>query len=85
MEIRTTYVCNGAIYCGFKPENVEVKEEHKVLYPAKGYELVRKSDGEKHTSVLLKDGDVEDNYIEIKIKEKEQIKENIKESKQNNV
>lgn len=66
MEIRTTYVCDGAIYCGFKPENAEVKEEHKVLYPAKGCELVRKSDGEKYNYILLKDGDVEDNYVDVK-------------------
>lgn len=65
MEIRTTYVCDGAIYCGFKPENAEVKEERQVLYPTKGYVLERKSDGKQLHSVWLKDGDVQDNYREV--------------------
>lgn len=66
MEIRITYICDGAIYCGFKPEGVEVKEEREVLYPEKGYELERKSDKQQFSSVWLKDGDNEENYIEVK-------------------
>lgn len=65
MEIRTTYVCNGAMYCGFKPEGAEVIEERQVLYPASGYELERISDKEHFSCVWLKDGDVQENYIEI--------------------
>jgi len=66
MEIRTTYICDGAIYCGFKPEGVKVKEERQVLYAEKGYKLKRKSDGKQISSVWLKDGDTEENYIEVK-------------------
>lgn len=68
MEIRTTYICDGAIYCGFKPKGADVKEERQVLYPAKGYDLVDKN-GVHHRSVWLKDGDVQDNYVEVKIPE----------------
>lgn len=64
MEIKTTYVCNGAIYCGFKPDNAEVKEERQILYPEKGYKLERKSDKKQFSSVWLKDGDVQENYKE---------------------
>lgn len=64
MEIRTTYVCNGAIFCGFKPEGVEVIEERQVLYPAAGYELQDKA-GNRFSAVWLKDGDVQENYIEV--------------------
>lgn len=69
MEIRITYICNGAIYCGFKPDGVEVLEEREVLYPAEGYELERITDKERLSSVWLKDGDVKENYIEVKAKE----------------
>lgn len=69
MEIRITYICNGAIYCGFKPDGVEVLEEREVLYPVEGYELVRISDKERLSSVWLKDGDVKENYIEVKANE----------------
>lgn len=65
MEIRTTYVCDGAIYCGFKPENADVKEERQVLYPNKGYLLERKSDSKQFHSIWLKDDDTEENYIEV--------------------
>lgn len=64
MEIKTTYVCNGAMYCGFKPEGVEVIEERQVLYPAAGYELQDKA-GNRHSAVWLKDGDVQENYTEM--------------------
>ena len=69
MEIRTTYICNGAIYCGFKPEGVEVIEERQVLYPQEGYELVK--NGERFDAVWLKDGDSEENYTEEKIDEQD--------------
>lgn len=63
MFTKTTYVCDGAIYCGFKPEGVDVKEERIVLYPEQGYKLEK--DGEKFTCVWLKDGDVQENYKEV--------------------
>lgn len=65
MEIKTTYICDGAIYCGFKPENIKVKEERQILYAKKGYKLERKSDKQQFSSVWLKDGDNEENYIEV--------------------
>lgn len=65
MEIKTTYICDGAIYCGFKPDGVEVKEERQILRPAKGYKLERKSDKQQFNSVWLKEGDTEENYIEV--------------------
>lgn len=66
MEIRITYVCDGAIYCGFKPDGVTVLEERPVLYPDNGYTLVRKYDNQQVEPVWLKDGDSQDNYIEVK-------------------
>lgn len=72
MEIKTTYVCNGAMYCGFKPENVEVIEERQVLYPAEGYELQDKA-GNRFSAVWLKDGDTQDNYVEVEVEDDESI------------
>lgn len=69
MKIKTTYICDGAIYCGFKPEGVEVKEERQVLYPEKGYKLERKADGKQFSSIWLKDEDAEENYIEVEHKD----------------
>lgn len=66
MKIRTTYICKGAIYCGFKPEGVKVKEKRFILYPEKGFVLERISDKEHFDSVWLKDDDTEENYIEVK-------------------
>ena len=71
MEIRITYVCDGAIYCGFKPENADVKEERQVLYPSKGHLLERKSDSKQFHSLWLKDGDTEENYTEIEEKKED--------------
>ena len=79
MEIRTTYVCDGAIYCGFKPEGVTVLEERSVLYPQQGYELINITNGERFSSVWLKDGDVQSNYIEVKLPKLEPENEEIPE------
>lgn len=73
MEIRTTYICDGAIYCGFKPEGVKVKEERQILYPTKGLKLQSK-EGKILNSVWLKDGDTEENYIEIEVKENKPVR-----------
>ena len=70
MEIKTTYICEGAMYCGFKPEDVEVIEERQVLYPSEGYELQDKA-GNSYSAVWLHDGDTENNYIEIPEQEDE--------------
>ena len=68
MYTRTTYICDGAIYCGFKPEGVEVLEEREVLYAEERYELVK--DGERvGTSVWLKNGDSQENYTEVEVEE----------------
>lgn len=67
MYTKITYVCDGAIYCGFKPEGVTVLEERTVLYPEDGYELENKTTKERMSAVWLKDGDSQDNYIEIPI------------------
>lgn len=64
-DIKTSIVNKGAIYCGFKPEGVEVIEERQVLYPASGYELERISDKEHFSCIWLKDGDVQENYTEV--------------------
>lgn len=72
MEIKITYVTDGAIYCGFKPDNVEVLEEREVLYPDEGYELERISDKERLSCVWLKDGDSQNNYVEVKLEETEE-------------
>ena len=70
MFIKITYICDGAIYCGFRPEDANVLEERQVLYAEEGYELLRLSDRENMgNSVWLKDGDIQENYIEIEAQE----------------
>ena len=69
MEVRITYVgklneVNG-MWCGFKPKGVKVQEERKVLYPAEGYELEK--DGQRFSSVWLKDDDKPENYNEVPV------------------
>lgn len=71
MEIRTTYVCDNAIYCGFKPEGVKVKEKRFILYPSEGFVLERVSDKKQFHSIWLKDGDTEENYTEIEEKKED--------------
>ena len=75
MEIKITYVgtLNGVngIWCGFHPEDAIITEERPVLYPEQGKELQHKETGEKFSAVWLKDGDTQDNYIEVDIEEEE--------------
>lgn len=73
MEIITTYVSENGLYCGFKPKDVEIKEERQVLRAAKGYKL--KKDDKLYSSVWLKDGDVKENYTEVEAPKKEEKKE----------
>ena len=61
----TTYVCDGAIYCGFKPKGVKAKEERTILHPEKGFKLKRKSDDKILNAVWLKENDSEENYVEV--------------------
>ena len=70
MEIRTTYIGINeigikGIWCGFIPSNVKVIEEKQVLYADTGKILRHKETGEKNHSVLLENGDSENNYEEI--------------------
>lgn len=73
MEKRTTYVgtLNGAkgLWCGFKPEGLEVEEEREVLYADEGKVLKNKKTGDISDAVWLKDGDVQENYEEIEYTE----------------
>lgn len=75
METRITYVgtLNGirGMWCGHKPNDVEVTEERVVLYPSECYELESVVNKERFSAVWLKDGDCEDNYIEVEKIEEE--------------
>lgn len=74
MEIRITYVgtLNGkkAMTCGFKPEGMVVTEERQVLYPSEGKELFK--DNQRYSSVWLKDGDLQSNYVEVDLLSEEE-------------
>ena len=69
MEIKITYIgtLNGVsgMWCGFCPEEVTVEEERQILYPVEGYSLKRIATEEILSSVWLKDGDTQNNYIEV--------------------
>lgn len=70
MEVRPTYKFRRnddviGYHCGDMPTGVEILETYDILYPQEGYDLQRISDGEILGSIWLKDGDTEDNYIEI--------------------
>lgn len=68
MQIRITYkgYLNGVygVYCGFKPDGLDVTEEIPVYYPDEGNVLVK--DGELYYSVVLQEGESIDDYTEIK-------------------
>lgn len=68
MEMRITYkgTLNGVkgVWCGFKPEGLEVNEQIEVWYPTKGM-LFKKGD-ETFSAVILKDGEKIEDYIEVK-------------------
>lgn len=61
------YEYNGIVYVsGNVPEGATIIETMDILNAEEGYDLVRKSDGENvGNSVWLKDGDTDDNYIEV--------------------
>ena len=68
MFTKITYIgtLNGVhgIWCGFKPEGVAVDEERTILYPEQGFVL--KKENKTFSAVWLKDGDVKENYTEVK-------------------
>lgn len=65
------YEYNGIVYVsGQVPEGATILETMDILNAEDGFELVRISDGENvGTSVWLKDGDIENNYTEEKMKD----------------
>lgn len=70
MEIRTTYkgiTKDGVkgIWCGFKPEDIEVTQEIQILYPDKDKILQDKATKETFTSVILEKESDKNNYEEI--------------------
>lgn len=61
------YKYNEIVYVGGQmPEGAEILETMDILNAEEGYELLRLSDRENMgNSVWLKDGDIQENYIEI--------------------
>lgn len=66
MEIRTTYkgTKDGiyGIYCGFKPDGLDVEEEIPVYYPDEGKVFIK--DDEYYDCVVLADGESIEDYKE---------------------
>lgn len=73
MQIKTTYkgYIDGVygIYCGFKPDGLEVEEEVPVYYPDEGKIFTK--DGEEYTAVVLQDGETIGDYEEVEKSEME--------------
>lgn len=67
MQIKITYkgYINGVygIYCGFKPEGLEVTEEVPVYYPDEGKIFIK--DGEYYSAVVLQEGESISDYQEV--------------------
>lgn len=67
MEVRITYkgTLNGVhgLWCGFKPEGIEVEKEISILYPAEG--KILEKNGEQFTFVILEENEDIDAYTEI--------------------
>ena len=68
------YKKDGIVYVGGQvPEGAEILETMDILNTEEGFELVRIADEENvGNSVWLHDGDVQENYIEIKELQPEQ-------------
>ena len=73
MQIKTTYkgYINGiyGIYCGFKPESLEVDEEVFVYYPDEGKVFVKND--KKYSVVVLQENESIEDYQEV-VDEKEE-------------
>ena len=81
MEIRTTYkgiTKDGVkgIWCGFKPDDIEVTEELQILYPDKDMQLRNKTTQEIFGAVALTNGETAENYEEIEVTENDTASEN---------
>lgn len=67
MQIKTTYkgTKDGVfgIYCGFKPEGLEVTEEIPVYYADEGKIFVK--NGEKFNAIVLQEGEKIEDYEEV--------------------
>lgn len=65
------YRSNGTVYVGgIVPDGAEIIETLNILVADSGKELHRKSDDKKvGTSIWLRDGDSQDNYVEVEIKD----------------
>ena len=67
MQEKITYkgILNGVhgLWCGFKPEGVEVEEEIKVYYPDEGKIFTK--DDEEFSVVVLQDGVKIEDYVEV--------------------
>ena len=62
------YEKDGIVYVGGEvPEGAEILETMDILNAEDGYDLIRISDGENvGANIWLHDGDVKENYIEVK-------------------
>ena len=62
------YEKDDIVYVGGNvPEGATILETMDILNAEDGYDLVRKSDGENvGSSIWLHDGDMQENYIEVK-------------------
>ena len=71
MQIKITYkgYINGiyGIYCGFKPEGLNVEQEVPVYYPDEGKVFIK--DNEEYTAVILQENETIEDYQEVTIEE----------------
>ena len=55
------------IYCGFKPDNLEIEEEVTVYYPDENKVFIK--DGEEYGAGVLKEGESIADYDEVEVTE----------------
>lgn len=71
MHTKITYkgTLNGVrgLWCGFKPEGLEVEKEITVFYPDEGKVFTK--DGEEYPTVILQEGESIEDYNEVEGKE----------------
>jgi hypothetical protein len=70
------YEYNNIVYVGGQvPDGANILETMDILNAEEGYELLNIYSNETFGSIWLKDGDTQENYREIKIKEPSEIME----------